>query len=42
MIDEYGLIKMDATASIHEQQLAFRKYVRKVLEQKGIRIAEAK
>ena len=30
MIDEYGLIKMDATASIHEQQLAFRKYVRKV------------
>ncbi len=42
MIDEYGLVKMDATASIHEQQLKFRKCVKSVLKEKGIEIAEIK
>lgn len=40
MIDEYGLVKMDATKTIHEQQLKFRKLVKKVLKNKGIEIAE--
>lgn len=40
MIDEYGLVKMDATKNIHEQQLKFRKIVKKVLKDKGIEIAE--
>ena len=40
MIDEYGLVKMDATKTIHEQQLKFRKIVKKVLKNKGINIAE--
>ena len=40
MIDEYGLIKMDATNTIHEQQKKFRKCVKAVLKEKGIKIAE--
>jgi len=40
MVDEYGLIKMDATKSIHDQQLKFRKIVTKVLSEKGIKIDE--
>ena len=40
MIDEYGLINMDATKSIHEQQIKFRKCVKAVLKEKGIKIAE--
>ena len=42
MVDEYGLIQMDGTNSIHEQQLKFRKCVKSVLKQKGIQIAEIK
>ncbi|MCR4880597.1 MAG: dTMP kinase [bacterium] len=40
MIDEYDLVKMDATKTIHEQQIKFRKIVKKVLKNKGIEIAE--
>ena len=39
MIDEYGLIKMDATQSIHQQQLKFRNCVKYILKEKGIEIA---
>ena len=39
MIEEYSLVKMDATKSIHEQQEKFRKHVKKVLKKKGIEIA---
>ena len=42
MIKEFDLVKMDATKSIHEQQLKFRKNVIKVLKKKGIEIAETK
>ena len=42
MVDEYGLIQMDGTNSIHEQQIKFRKCVKSVLKQKGIKIAEIK
>ncbi len=40
MIDEYGLVKIDATKTIHDQQLKFRKIVKKVLKNKGIEIAK--
>ncbi len=39
MIKEFDLVKMDATKSIHEQQMKFREYVIKVLKHKGIEIA---
>jgi len=42
MVDEYGLIQMDGTNLIHEQQIKFRKCVKSVLKQKGIKIAEIK
>ena len=42
MVDEYGLVKIDATKTIHEQQLEFRKIVNKILQNKGIKIAETK
>lgn len=40
MIDEFGLVKMDATLSIKEQQLRFRKLVKEVLSKKGINLNE--
>ena len=42
MVDEYNLVKIDATQTIHEQQLKFRQIVRKILKNKGIEIAETK
>lgn len=42
MVDEYNLVKIDATKTIHEQQLEFRKIVNKILKNKGIEIAETK
>ncbi len=36
MIDEYGLVEIDANESIHKKQLFFREKVREVLAQKGI------
>lgn len=40
MRDEYGLVKMDATESIHQQQIKFRKLVKEVLLKKGIELNE--
>lgn len=40
MVEEYGLKKIDATESIHDQQLKFRNMVKEVLSQKGIEINE--
>ena len=38
MIDEFGLIEIDANESIHKKQLFFREKVREVLAQKGIKV----
>ncbi|MFH0702065.1 MAG: dTMP kinase [bacterium] len=38
MINEYGLIKIDATDTIHNQQLLFRDIVKDKLKDKGIKI----
>ncbi|MFA6989669.1 MAG: dTMP kinase [Candidatus Gastranaerophilaceae bacterium] len=38
MVHEYGLVKIDATNSIHSQQLNFREIVCKKLREKGIDI----
>lgn len=38
MVDEYGLIKVDANESIHKKQMYFRKIVTELLESKGIKI----
>ena len=38
MIDEYGLIKVDATQSIHEKQQFIRKKVTEVLKQNNIKV----
>ena len=38
MIDEYGLLEIDANDSIHEKQLYFRKKIKEVLAQKGIEV----
>lgn len=38
MVDEFGLIKIDATETIHTQQLQFRDIVTKKLNEKGIKI----
>ena len=40
MRDEYGLVKIDATESIHQQQIKFRKIVKEVLLKKGIELNE--
>jgi hypothetical protein len=36
MIEEYGLVEIDANESIHKKQVFFREEVKKILEQKGI------
>lgn len=36
MIDEYGLVEIDANDSIHKKQVFFREEVKKVLARKGI------
>ncbi len=38
MINEYGLVEIDANDSIHNKQLFFREQVRSVLAKKGIEI----
>ncbi len=38
MVDEYGLIEIDATDSIHSKQLVFREEVKKLLATKGINL----
>ena len=38
MVDEYGLIKINAVDSIHSQQDLLRELVRKKLDEKGIRV----
>lgn len=38
MVDEYGLIKINAVDSIHSQQVLLRDLVRKKLDEKGIRV----
>ena len=36
MIDEYNLVKIEATGTVHSQQLIFRDIVKNKLEEKGI------
>jgi len=38
MVEEYGLIQVDATDSIHRQQIKFREIVVKKLREKGIKV----
>jgi len=38
MVDRYGLIKIDGTDTVHNQQLTLRKIVKEVLAQKDIRV----
>ncbi len=38
MIDEFGLIKLDANDTIHSKQMYFRKLVTELLSKKGIKI----
>lgn len=38
MVKEYDLIKIDATNTVHEQQLIFRKIVIKKLQEKGLNV----
>lgn len=38
MVDEYGLVKVDANESIHKKQMYFRKLVSELLNSKGIKI----
>ncbi|HSA06809.1 MAG TPA: dTMP kinase [Candidatus Gastranaerophilales bacterium] len=38
MIDEYGLVKIDGTETVHNQQVILRNIVSKMLEQKNIRV----
>ena len=40
MREEFGLVKIDATESIHQQQLKFRQIVKDVLAKKGIELNE--
>lgn len=38
MVEEYGLVKIDATDTIHNQQLLFREIVREKLKTKGFEV----
>jgi dTMP kinase len=40
MREEFGLVKIDATESIHQQQIKFRELVKEVLLKKGIELNE--
>lgn len=40
MREEFGLVKIDATESIHQQQIKFRQLVKEVLAKKGIELNE--
>ncbi len=38
MVDQYDLIKIDGTDTVHNQQICFRNIVKKVLEEKNIKV----
>ena len=38
MVDEFGLIKLDANDSIHSKQVKIRELLREVLREKGIEV----
>ena len=38
MVDEFGLVKIDATESIHKKQTKIREMLREVLKAKGVEI----
>jgi dTMP kinase len=38
MVDEFGLVKIDASSTIHSKQVLLRQYVTELLAQKGINI----
>ena len=40
MIDEYGLVKIDANDTIHQKQKYFRELVADVLKKRGIKIED--
>lgn len=41
MVDEYGLIRLDAMDSIHSKQVTIRKMLREVLQSKGVELNDA-
>lgn len=41
MVDEYGLIKLDAMDSIHSKQVMIRKMLKEVLQSKGVELNDA-
>ena len=41
MVDEYGLVKLDAMDSIHSKQVAIRKMLKEVLKNKGVDIDDS-
>ena len=41
MVDEYGLIKLDAMDSIHSKQVTIRKMLKEVLQSKGVELNDA-
>ena len=38
MVDEFGLVKIDANSTIHAKQVILRQYVTELLSKKGINI----
>ena len=38
MVDEFGLVKLDADDSIHSKQVAIRTLLREILKEKGIEV----
>jgi hypothetical protein len=38
MVDEFGLVKIDADSSIHAKQVLLRQHVTELLAKKGINI----
>ena len=38
MVDEFGLVKLNATDSIHSKQIKIRQMLKEVLKEKGIEV----
>ena len=38
MVDEFGLVKLDAMDSIHSKQVAIRRMLKEILAEKGVNL----
>ena len=38
MLDEFGIVKLDANDTIHKKQVEIRKMLKKILQDKGVKI----